>query len=356
MIRDFRSVWVAPTDLLREVIRVMDAAAMAIALVVDGQGRLLGTVTDGDVRRGMLRGLRLEDPVERVMHRTPITARPDSPREDLLLLMRQRQIEHLPLVDQLDRVVGLVLLDDLIGRPREKGNRVILLAGGLGSRLRPLTEVTPKPLLEIGDHRVLPLLIDQIAGYGFREFLVAVNHQAELLERQLGNGEEAGVRIRYLREPIPLGTVGAVRMAQQELDRPFLVVNGDLLTKINFEHLLEFHLSQPFDLTLAIKEYPVQIPYGVVELTEGQVVHFKEKPSQSYFVNAGIYALNPSVIPLIPDSGRYDMTDLIQAALLRGMKVGGFPIHEYWLDIGQPQDYRQARKDVSDGLLKEWAR
>lgn len=326
---------------------------MGILLVVDAEKRLLGTITDGDVRRGMLRGLRLEESVEQIMHSHPVTARQGSPKEDLLLLMQQHQIEHVPILDEQGKVVEIELLGDLIDRPTEKENLVVILAGGLGTRLRPLTEVTPKPLLKLGDHQVLPLLIDQIASYGFRNFLIAVHHQAQILERQLGNGEKMGLHIQYLRESEPLGTVGAVRLARAKLQRPFLVVNGDLLTKVNFEHLLEFHELQQFDITIAVKEYEVRIPYGVVQLTNGEVYNLEEKPSQSYFVNAGIYVLHPSVIELIPETGPYDVTDLIQAALLEKKRLGGFPIHEYWLDIGHPQDYSRAWKDVTAGLFEK---
>ncbi len=342
--RDFRSVLVPPTATIQETIRVMDAGAMAVALVVDTGGHLLGTVTDGDVRRGLLRGLRLEDRVEQVMHPNPITARQGSPREDVLRVMRQREIEHIPIVDESGTVVGLELLGDLIGRPREKENWVVVLAGGLGTRLRPLTERTPKPLLKVGDRAVLEVLIEQVASYGFRNFLVAVNYQAEMVERYLGNGDGLGVNIRYLREPFPLGTVGAARLAQAELTRPFLVVNGDLLTKVNFEHLLEFHEIQKFDITIGAKEYEVRIPYGVVRLSNGEICALDEKPQETHLVNAGIYALDPTVVALIPEARLYDMTDLIQAALSANRRVGCFPIHEYWLDIGAPKDYEQARR------------
>lgn len=342
--RNFRSVLMPATATIQETIRVMDAGAMAVALVVDTGGRLLGTVTDGDVRRGLLRGLRLEDRVEQVMHLNPITARQGSPREEVLQVMRQREIEHIPIVDEVGRVVGLELLSELIGRPREKENWVLILAGGLGMRLRPLTEHTPKPLLKVGDRAVLEVLIEQVASYGFRNFLVAVNYQAERVEQHLGTGGGLGVNIRYLREPLPLGTVGAVGLAQAELTRPFLVVNGDLLTKVNFEHLLDFHQLQKFDITVGVKEYEVRIPYGVVTLSDGQVYALDEKPRETYLVNAGIYALDPSVVALIPEARPYDMTDLIQAALSANRRVGCFPIHEYWLDIGAPKDYEQARR------------
>ena len=345
---------VPPAVSIQDVIRVMDAGAMAIALVVDGHGRVLGTVTDGDVRRGMLRGLRLDAPVELIMHRDPVTALQGSARGTLLSLMRHHQVEHLPVTDESGRVVGLEVLSDFIGQPPAKDNVVVVFAGGLGTRLRPLTDSTPKPLLKVGDRSLLDALIAQIASYGFRRFLIAVNHQAEVLERQLGHGERAGVQIQYLRESAPLGTVGAVRLAAAHLSaHPFFVVNGDLLTKVNFEHLLAFHDARHFDMTVAVKPYEVRIPYGVVQLADGEVVYdLEEKPSRSYLVNAGIYVLSPAVIPLIPATGRFDMPDLIREALRTNRRIGGFPIHEYWLDVGEHVEYARANEDVQAGRVQ----
>lgn len=342
--RDLRSVLVLPEVSIAETIRVIDAGAMAIALVIDEIGRLLGTVTDGDVRRGILRGVRFEDRVEKIMHPNPVVAPQGSAREELLRIMRQHDVEHLPIVDAEGRVVGLELLGRLLERAGEKDNWVVVLAGGLGTRLRPLTEQTPKPLLRVGDRTVLDVLVEQIASYGFQNLLLAVGYQADRVEQHFGDGARLGVRIRYVRETEPLGTIGAVRLAEAWLERPFLVVNGDLMTRVNFEHLLEFHERERFDITLALKEYEFRIPYGVVELSSGEVCALEEKPRRTCLVNAGIYALQPSVITLIPAGRRFDMTDLVQSALESKHRVGGFPIHEYWLDIGASEDYERAHQ------------
>lgn len=343
-IGDFRSVVVPPHTSVADTIRVIDAGAMAIALVVDGDGRLLGTVTDGDVRRGILRGVGFDDRVETIMHARPVIAAVGCARDELLRMMRQHDVEHLPVVDVQGRLAGLELLNRLLDQAVEKPNWVVILAGGLGTRLRPLTEHTPKPLLRVGDRTVLDVLIEQIAGYGFRKFLLAVAYQADMVERHFGDGERLGVQIRYVRETEPLGTVGAVRLAESRLDRTFLVVNGDLLTRVNFEHLLEFHGREGNDLTLAVKEYELRIPYGVVELADGQVCALEEKPRRTCLVNAGIYAIEPSVIGLIPFGRRFDVTELVRAALDDKRHVGGFLVHEYWLDIGGREDYERAHQ------------
>ncbi len=320
----------------------MDTGAMGFLLVTDPEGLLLGTVTDGDVRRGLLRGLKLDDAVGGVMNKNPVTASEGGSREDLAVIIRRREIGIVPLLDSKGRVTGLEFLNP--PEVPEKDNLVVILAGGVGKRLRPLTLDTPKPLIKVGGSPLLDVLIQQIATHGFRRFLVAVNHQAEMVEQHLRNGDRLGVEIRYIREQEPLGTVGAVRLAKKELLEPFLVVNGDILTKINFSHLMSFHLENNYAATLAVKPYEVQVPYGVVRLSDGVVCSLEEKPRQSFSVNAGIYVLDPSMVELIPPSGPCDMPDLICAALDRKLRVGGFPIQEYWLDIGSPMDYAQAQK------------
>jgi dTDP-glucose pyrophosphorylase len=350
--RDFRSILVPATLSIEETIRAMDAGAMALALVVDGEGRLLGTVTDGDVRRGLLRGVRLTDSVAQIMHEGPATASPGTPRDEILRMLRHRDLEHLPIVDERGCVVGLELLGDLVGEPPTRENPILILAGGLGTRLRPLTADTPKPLLAVGNRPLLEVLIERIAEYGFRNFLISVNYLADRIEAHLADGRHLGVAIRYLREGEPLGTAGPIRLAQEELTLPFLVVNGDLLTKANFDHLLAQHLRAGCDLTVAVKEYAHRIPYGVVRLEGGFVVAMEEKPLHSCFINAGIYVLDPAVINLIPERGRFDMPDLIRALLARKGRVAGFSIQEYWLDIGAHEDYRRANGEY-DQHFKE---
>lgn len=340
---EIRAICVSATTLLREAIQAMDRGGEGIVLVISADGRLQGTVTDGDVRRGILRGVHLEDPVQQVQCAHPTTITRGSPREELLRLMQQHDVEHLPVVDEAGRVNGLELMSELLARPKEKATPIVIVAGGLGTRLRPLTDDTPKTLLKVGDRPLLELLIDQLAGYGFRNMVLIVNHQADQIERHLGDGQALGVQIRYVRERKPLGTVGGLRLAAPHLTMPCLVVNGDLLTRVNFEHLLKFHERQQFDVTVAVKDYDVQIPYGVVQLSDGLVCHLEEKPSQRFFVNAGIYVLDPSILALIPEDEPYDMTQLIQAALAERRRVGSFPIHEYWLDIGCRRDYAQAQ-------------
>lgn len=342
---NFGALFVSTAATLGETIRVIDAGRLGLALVSDADGRLVGTVTDGDIRRGLLRGFSLDVSIEQVMHREPIVAPIGTPRAELLRTMQAREIVHIPLVDGDARVLGLEVLPDLLGAVEMKENVVVVLAGGRGTRLAPLTVYTPKPLLPLGDRSILEVLIEQIAGCGFHRFLLAVNYHADQIEQRLGDGSALRVDISYLREDRPLGTAAPLRTARAHLTRPFIVVNGDLLTKLNFEHFLAFHAQAGNTVTMGVKEYTHQIPYGVVCMSSGEVVAVEEKPLQSWFVNAGIYVLDPTALDFIPDDGPFDMPELIRDILARGRRAGAFPIHEYWRDIGAYSDYQLANVD-----------
>lgn len=340
---------------IRDVLRRIDETAQGVALVIDADRRLISTVTDGDIRRALLLGLTLDVPVQQVIDdprchptRQAVTAPVGTPRDELRRAMQHWQVAQLPLVDEEGRIVGLEVLRDLLGTPTTRENPVFIPAGGLGVRLRPLTADTPKPLLTVGGRPLLEILIEEIAAYGFYNFVLAVNYRADQIERLLGDGSRLAVNIRYVREDEPLGTAGALRLARSELTAPFLIVNGDLLTKVNFEHLFEYHASGGYDLTLAIKQYAHKIPYGMVRVDQDLVVAIEEKPVHTCFVNAGIYVLNPPVAALVPKEGPYDMPDLIRALLDGGGRVGAFPVQEYWLDIGSHADYHRAHRDYPD--------
>jgi dTDP-glucose pyrophosphorylase/predicted transcriptional regulator len=343
---EHRRILVRADHSLRHTIGIIDTSRIQIALVVDKEGRLLGTVTDGDVRRGILRGVGLEEEVGKVMNRHPLTAPVGTPREELLALMTSRTIKQVPLLDNSGRVVGLELLDNLIGRPTLKENPVVILAGGQGTRLRPLTDHTPKPLLKVGDRPLLELILQQLRAYGFHRVFISINYLGNQIEKYFGDGRHHGVSIHYLREPEPLGTAGPLALVPGPLELPCIAINGDLLTKVSFEHLLAFHRENGFHLTIGVKEYPLQLPFGVVVTHEDRVVDFQEKPVETRLINAGVYVLEPEVVGLVPHGTYYDMNQLIERVIAQeNGKVGAFPIHEYWMDIGTTADYLQAHQE-----------
>lgn len=343
----FERVFVQPSATLREAVMAIDAGGVEIALVVDEERRLLGTVSDGDARRALLRGSSLDDDIRGIVHRAPISAPVNTDVGIVLRLMTENAIEQVPLLDADARVVDLVFIHDIVHGGTEPP-KVVLMAGGEGMRLRPLTEDTPKPMLPIGDEKrpLLQTTLTQIAQAGFRRVLLAVNYRAHDIEEHFGDGAELGLDIRYLHEPSALGSAGALRLAGDELDKPFIVMNADLLTNVNLGALIRFHTNDSNVITIGVRRYVLKVPYGVVDVEGGKVSSLREKPALGFFVNAGIYAVNPDAVALMPeDPSGFNMTEVIEAALSAGHRVGAFPIREYWLDIGQLADYRQAQED-----------
>ena len=340
----FPRLLLGPSATVREAIACIDAGAIEIALVVDEGRRLLGVITDGDVRRGLLRGLSLDGGLDEIIQRAPITAAAGTATERLIGLMTERGIEQVPLLDGERRVVDVAFLRHLV---EERPNTpVVLMAGGQGRRLRPLTEETPKPMLPVGDKPLLETVLDQVREAGFGKVLMSVNFQADVIEDHFGDGAGVGLDISYLREPHALGSAGALNLAREELDEPFIVMNADLLTNVNLSALLSFHKEGGNLLTIGVRRFELEVPYGVVELEDGRVSSLREKPAFGFFVNAGVYAVEPAAVALMPSElSAFNMTDLVEAALGRGERVGSFPVREYWLDIGQLADYQRAHSD-----------
>lgn len=342
----FEKIFISVRATVREAIESIDAGAIEIALVVDEDRRLIGTLTDGDVRRALLRGVTLRDPVEPLIHRNPVTAPTQTGPSDLLERMTSSGVDQIPLLSE-GRVVDVAFIRDLVAQEEAAVDSapVVLMAGGQGARLRPLTEATPKPMLPLGDRPLLERVLGQVRAAGFARVLMAVNYRAEMIEEHFGDGSRFGVEIDYLREDRPLGSAGALKLAGTELAEPFVVMNADLVTNVNLAALMRFHRTEGNALTIGVRQYALELPYGVVELSGTQVSSLTEKPTHSFFVNAGIYAVDPSLVELLGEAERFDMTDVVSAALAAGRRVGGFPIREYWIDIGQLADYERAERD-----------
>jgi dTDP-glucose pyrophosphorylase len=328
---------------LREAISRIDAGNAQIVLVVDERRLLLGTVTDGDVRRGLLRGLTLDAPVTEVMNREPTTAGLAEERGAILALMRRKLIHQIPLVDERGLVVGLETLDELL-QPGRRDTPVVLLAGGLGLRLRPLTAEVPKPMLRVGEKPILESILGSLIEYGFWNFFFAVNYRAEVIEQHFGDGSKWGVEVTYLRESEKLGTAGPLSMLPPLGGDPVLVMNADILTRVNFAHLLDFHRQSTAAATVCVREHRYTIPYGVVQMNDNLLTLIEEKPVHRTMVSAGIYVLGRKAIELVPRDSSYDMPTLLQTLVDRGLRTAGFPIHEYWLDIGRLEDLQLANE------------
>ena len=344
--RDPAPLLLTPEATIRTALQRIDAGGAQIALVVDDSRRLLGTVTDGDVRRGILAGRDLGDPVSGVMNPAPSTATIADGRDRVLALMRRRRIHQVPIVDAAGVVLGLELLDELLV-PGALPHEVVLLAGGKGTRLHPITHEIPKPLVRVGDRPILERIITTLAEHGFRRFHLAVNHLASQIEDHFGDGARWGVSIDYLREDQPLGTAGALGLLASPPTHPFLVMNGDLLTTVNPRNLLDFHARDGAEATMCVREFDQEVPYGVVRMEGSRFLGVDEKPVQRFYVNAGIYALSPSLLNLLTPGEPLHMTALFGRLHEAGRRAAVFPVREYWLDIGRPPDLERARGDVA---------
>ena len=336
---------------VREAVARMDKTRVGIALVVDEKMRLIGTITDGDVRRAMLANIDLDQPVTVLLDRkvgshyvSPVTAPVGSDRATCLSLLKQHSILHLPLVDAENRVAGLVTLDEFVPNA-DLPLQAMIMAGGKGKRLRPLTESIPKPMLRVGNQPLMEIILEQLRTVGIRRVNVATHHNSDKITEHFGDGKKFGVDLSYVNEDHPLGTAGALALIG-EPQETLLVINGDILSQVDFRAMLSFHREHAGDLTVAVRQYDIQVPFGVVECQGAAVTRITEKPLINLFVNAGIYLLEPVVYRYIPNGQPFDMTELIQRLLVDGRRVVSFPVREYWLDIGLPDDYRKAQSDI----------
>ena len=342
---------------IRAALESMTASGKQVALVVDGGRRLRGLVTDGDVRKALLRGIALESKVDEVMNRHPVTLELASGAvEDAvaaaLALMRRRSIRHLPVLDGESRLRDLLLLDELTAPEPALPTRAVVMAGGEGRRLRPLTDALPKPLVRIGGKPIVEILIERLRSCGIEDVTIALHHRSAMIREQLGDGARLGVRLEYLEEETPLGTMGALRLLPRLPGAPFFVVNADILTKCDFRAMWRFHRAQAdAAMTVGVSLHQVEIPYGEFSLRGDRVTRVEEKPLKEYPINAGIYVLDPAVVALIPQGDYFDATDLIRVLLDGGRVVAAHVIREYWLDVGRLHDLEKANRDVAEGLL-----
>lgn len=344
--KSWERVLIGPDTSLREALTVIDDGRSQIALVVDANRRLLGTLTDGDARRGLLKGLTLTDHVSMAMFPNPTCARAGEDRQSILATMRRLQVHQIPVLDAHGVVVGLEIVDDYL-LPQARDNWVVVMAGGLGSRLEELTRHTPKPMLKVGPRPLLETIVRGYAEQGFRRFYFAVNYKAEQIEEHFGNGAELGVEVRYLREQRRLGTAGALNLIPERPSSPILVTNADLLTKENYGFMLDQHIKSGADATMAVRDYEMQVPFGVVRARDGKIEAIEEKPIHRFVVSAGMYILSPAVLDLVPQDELFDMPSLFKAMVDCGMSTRCHQTEGYWLDIGRLPDYERANVDIA---------
>lgn len=339
-------IFVTPDLSIKEAVRILNEGHRRIVLVVDGERRLLGVAADSDVRRAILRDVSLDRPVREIMVADPVVGRVGMSEEEIYGIMRARNIFEIPVLDAQGRVAGLTTLEQYL-RP-EQENEVVIMAGGLGTRLMPLTEHTPKPLLPVGGKPMLFILLDQLLGAGFRRITLTLRYKAEMIQAAVDGEAKYRGLVRYVVEAAPLGTAGSLSLLAPRPVAPFFVMNADLLSTLNFRAMVNYHKEEGSALTLAVRQESYQLPFGLVHSEGGRVLGIQEKPVYSYFANAGVYVLDPAVLDLVPAQTFYDMPELVNAIIKDGGRVGSFPVHEYWLDIGNHEHFQKAQRDVSD--------
>jgi len=332
---------------IKEALKVIDKGTKRIAIVVDNSNKLLGTLNDGDIRRALLNDKTLDTKIIDVYHKNPSVCSIHDTKETIIKTAIKNKVYQIPIINDEYKLVEVEDLATLLSTQNRR-NKVIIMAGGLGTRLRPLTDDTPKPLLKVGSKPILETIIENFSNYGFKDIIISVNYKADMIRNHFQDGKKFGVNIEYIEENKRLGTAGALSLLNKKILEPFFVMNGDLLTNVNFEHLLDFHIFGNSKATMCVREYEHQIPYGVIQTQNDKIESIIEKPINRFFVNAGIYLLSPKVLELIPKNEFYDMPTLFQELINKQENVLSFPIHEYWLDIGRIIDYEKANDEYAN--------
>ena len=329
------------TATIQEAVQNLNDVCVKIVLIVSDKGELAGTVSDGDIRRGLLRGLTLTSPITDVIRRNPLVVPEGVSRELVLQVMVANKVQQIPIVDAENHPKGLHLWDD-VSTPAPRTNTMVIMAGGMGTRLRPHTECCPKPMLPVGGKPILEHIIERAKLEGFSHFVLAIHYLGHMIEEYFGDGARFGVRIGYLKEDKPLGTAGALSLLSPCPDLPFVVTNGDVITDIHYGELLDFHIRHEAYATMAVRVHEWQHPFGVVQMNGVEIVGFEEKPVARSHINAGVYALSPLALERLNAGEHCDMPTLFERLQTREKRTVAYPMHEPWLDVGRPDDLKQA--------------
>lgn len=328
-----------------ETLKKIDSNAKGIAIVVDNEKKLLGTITDGDIRRAIIGGVGTNSNISKIYNKKCKFLYNNYDKDDIVKIYKNNKIRYIPIVDKFNTVIDLLEVENE-NFSIYKDNPVLIMAGGLGTRLRPLTDDLPKPMLKVGGKPILETIIEQFKNKGYKNILLSVNYKSEVIENYFRDGSDFDVSINYIKEEKRMGTAGAIKLAEQFLNKNFFVINGDILTNVCFNRLLEYHDQNGFKMTIGARNYETQIPYGVLNVDDTCVTSIQEKPIVNFFVNGGIYVLSPETLKYIPKNEYFDITELINRILSNGEKIGSYPILEYWMDIGQLKDYYKANEDI----------
>jgi dTDP-glucose pyrophosphorylase len=330
---------------IKDALEILDSVGKGIVILVNENNQLLATITDGDIRRAILKGYSLEDSIEKVAHYNPIVAKKNMVKNEIKDIFIKKAVKDIPVVDENNKVIDLITINDIL-LPSGKKSVVIIMAGGLGTRLKDLTKEVPKPMLKVGEEPLLQHIIDNFKQYGYNRFTLSLNYKAEIIQNYFQDGIAYGVKINYVIEKERLGTAGGIKLGKDFIDDDFFVINGDIFTNLNVDAMMNYHKENHFDITVGVRKYYYEVPYGVVEVENNCIKTLKEKPKVDYLINGGIYCLNPELINYIPDNIYYEITDLINTCIEKGLKVGYYEIKDYWMDIGKLEDYNKINEDI----------
>jgi dTDP-glucose pyrophosphorylase/predicted transcriptional regulator len=347
---NWKKAIVSSDSSMQNAVEVLNASALKIVLVVDEDNCLIGTITDGDIRRALLDHMTFESKVYEFMHINPTVGSSSDSESTIFSVMKNKGLMHIPIVDKNLKVIDIKTLKKLIIK-EAFDNPVFLMAGGTGSRLYPLTRSVPKPLLKVGSKPMLEIIIDQFINAGFHNFYISINYKSELIKEYFSDGSKWGITIKYIEEQEPLGTAGSLKLLENiddDQNLPIVMMNADILTKLDIKELLDFYQFNESFVTMCVREYNFEVPYGVVKTKDTLVTSIEEKPKLNFFVNAGVYIINPSILSFIEKDSYVDMPDLLATIIEDKRKVTMFPVHEYWLDIGIMQHYDMAQEDIQE--------
>ena len=346
--KNLKKIMINENATIKQALNTISKGAIKIVFAIDNKGKLIGTLSDGDIRRGLLKGLSTSNSVNSLINKKPLIGKKNENRKNLLNKAISKNIQQIPIIDNRGKVIEIFLTDDF-RKDKIKSNKVVIMAGGKGMRLRPLTRHIPKPMLKVGNKPILETIIERFNECGFGDFIICVNYKSKMIKNYFGNGEKFGVNIKYVNEKIKMGTAGALSLIKQKLKEPFFVINGDLLTNLNYQKMLDFHIKNKAIATMGVKEHRISSQYGEVNLFNENIISINEKPVHKFFANAGIYILDPKCINLIPRKF-FDMTTLFKKIILKKNKTISFPLDEYWKDIVMLIDYQKANEDFLKNL------
>lgn len=340
---------------IKKAMELISINKKGIVIVVNFENKVIGTVTDGDIRRHLFEKNSIDEPITSIMNKNPILSHKNTSLSNIINLMRVKSLKQIPIINEKNQIIDLVTIEDILIQSEKKiSNKIVIMAGGYGKRLNDLTNETPKPMLKVGNKPILEIILEKFYSQGFFNIYISTMYKANIIENYFQDGSIFGVNISYLREDEKnrLGTAGILsRINKSSNNKPIIVINGDIITDIDFNKLLNFHNESKNNFTICARKFEYTIPYGVIENTDSRLINFKEKPSYSFSINAGIYVISPKVLNIIPENTYFDMDNLIKNLLSNGEKINTYDINGYWIDIGKIEDYNKVNQDFIQGII-----